>query len=77
MHSDSNDPDARKRLSSLMSPQHVDSQIRQAIQFCWMALPPEQQTVDEVENQMRRIFDRAIRDLREDAQVFGVPKSGE
>jgi hypothetical protein len=66
------DPDAMKRMRAFFSPQQVDQQIRQAIQFCWMALPPEQQNVEEVEKQIRRIVDRALRDLREDADSFGL-----
>lgn len=46
---DPKDPDAMKRMRAFFSPQQVDHQIRQAIQFCWMALPPEQQNVDDVE----------------------------
>jgi hypothetical protein len=69
---DSRDPDAMKRMRAFFSPQQVDQQIRQAIQFCWMALPPEQQNVDEVEKQIRRIVERALRDLREDADSFGL-----
>ena len=67
---DPNDPEAAKRLRAFITPQHVDQQIRQAIQFCWMALPLEQQNVDEVEKQIRRIVDRALRDLREDSDTF-------
>jgi hypothetical protein len=69
---DPKDPDAMKRMRELFSPQQVDHQIRQAIQFCWMSLPPEQQNVEEVEKQIRRIVDRALRDLREDANTFGL-----
>jgi hypothetical protein len=69
---DLKDPEARARLHAFFSPQQVDQQIRQAIQFCWMALPPEQQNVEEVEKQIRRIVDRALRDLREDADSFGL-----
>lgn len=69
---DPKDPEVMKRMRALFSPQQVDHQIRQAIQFCWMALPPEQQSVEEVEKQIRRIVDRALRDLREDADSFGL-----
>jgi hypothetical protein len=68
---DPKDPEAMKRLRAFLSPQQVDHQIRQAIQFCWMALPPEQRNVEEVEKQIRRIVERALRDLREDADSFG------
>jgi hypothetical protein len=69
---DANDPDAKKRMRAFFSPQQVDQQIRQAISFCWMALPPDQQNVEEVEKQIRRLVDRALRDLREDAESFGL-----
>jgi hypothetical protein len=68
----SKDPDDRKRMRGLFSPQQVDQMVRQAIQFCWMSLPPEKQNVDEVEKQIRRIVDRALRDLRDDAESFGL-----
>ena len=69
---DPDDPDAMKRVRAFFSPQQVDQQIRQAIQFCWMALPPEQQNVEDVEKQIRRMVDRALRDLREDSDSFGL-----
>jgi hypothetical protein len=68
---DPTDPDAMKRMRAFFSPQQVDHQIRQAIQFCWMGLPPERQKVEEVEKVIRRVVDRALRDLREDADSFG------
>jgi hypothetical protein len=69
---DPTDPDALKRMRAFFSPQQVDQQIRQAIQICWMTLPPDKQSVDEVEKQIRRIVDRALRDLREDSDSFGL-----
>jgi len=67
---DPRDPEAMQRMRAFFSPQQVDQQIRQAIQFCWMALPPEKQSVEEVERQIRRLVDRALRDLREDSESF-------
>ena len=69
---DPNDPEATKRLRAFFNPQQVDRQIRQAIQFCWLMLPPEKKNVDEVEKEIRRIVDRALRDLREDSQGFDL-----
>jgi len=48
------------------------SQSRHAIQMTWMALPPDRQTIDHMERELRRLVDRALRDLREDAQAFGL-----
>jgi hypothetical protein len=69
---DARDPEAIKGMRGFLGPQQADQQIRQAIQFCWMALPPDKQNIDEVEKQIRRIVDRALRDLREDADAFGL-----
>ena len=70
------DPNEDERMRSLFGPQQVDQQIRQAIQFCWMALPQEKKNVDEVEKQIRRLVDRAMRDLREDTDAFGLGELG-
>jgi len=69
---DPDDADATGRMSSLIGPQQIDSTIRQAMQLCWMVLPSEKRNVDEVEKEIRRIVERAIRDLREDAESFGI-----
>jgi hypothetical protein len=59
------------KMSELFGPGHVDQSICAAIQACWMALPKERRTVDEVEKQIRRITDRALSNFREDAAAFG------
>jgi ATP-dependent Clp protease ATP-binding subunit ClpA len=56
----------------MFGPAQIDQQIRMAIQFCWMGLPKERRTLDEVEVQIRRLLDRAMRDFREDSQQFGA-----
>jgi hypothetical protein len=63
--------DAADRMAEMFGPGHIDHMIRQAIQYCWMALPKERRSADEVETQIRRLVDRALRDFREDRQVFG------
>ena len=55
-----------------MGPGQVDQTIRHAIHFCWMALPEDKRSIEEVEQQVRRLVDRALKDLREDAAAFGV-----
>jgi hypothetical protein len=40
-----------------------------------MSLPPERQNVDEVEKEIRRIVERAIRNLREDSDSFGMGRT--
>ena len=58
-------------MSDFFGPGQVDQLIRQALQCCWMALPKEKRNIDEVERQMKRLVDRAVRDLREDREAFG------
>jgi hypothetical protein len=72
---DSNDPEADSKMRSLFGPQQVDHTIRQAIQCCWMALPADRRSADGIETEMRRLLDRALRDLREDWQSFGFPEA--
>jgi hypothetical protein len=60
------------RFAGMFGPAQVDQMIRQAIQFCWMGLPKERRTAEEVEAQIRRMVDRAVRDFREDRKAFGA-----
>ena len=62
---------AAKDMQNFLGPTHVDTTIRQAIQMCWMAMPKEKKTVKDVEALMRQLFERAIKDLRDDARSFG------
>jgi hypothetical protein len=64
------DTEAEQQMADFFGPGQVDTTVRQAIHFCWMALPKDRKTVDEVELQLRRIMDRAIRDFREDFAAF-------
>lgn len=53
------------------SPSQPDQSVRQALQMCWLTLPAERKTVDEVESQFRRLVDRALKDMRDDYDAFG------
>jgi len=50
----------------------VDIYLRQAIMWCWMALPEEQKTPEMVEREIRRMVERALRDMKDDMQAFGT-----
>ncbi len=69
---DAGDPDAARKVRAMFSPSQVDQSIRHAIEMCWMMLPEDGKSVDELEKQLRRIVDRALKDLREDAEAFGI-----
>jgi hypothetical protein len=54
-----------------LTPDTVDRQISQAIMMCWMLLPPDKRTVPVVSSEIRRIVERALKNLEDDARVFG------
>jgi hypothetical protein len=56
-----------------LGPQHIDTSIRQTIEFCWMMMPEATRNADELERQIRRIVDRALKDFREDQAAFSGP----
>jgi hypothetical protein len=68
------DPDSAENMRKMLGPGHLDEQIRQAIHLCWAMLPEDRKSVDELEKQLRRIVDRAIKDFREDSEAFGFGK---
>lgn len=66
----SNDPDAEEKMRQFCDASMVDQFVRQAIQTCWMCLPPNKKTVEEVAKQMQRLMKRALEDLREGRKAF-------
>jgi hypothetical protein len=68
---DPSDEQGAEKLAAMFSPAQVDHMIRQAIHWCWMSLPRDRKTVVEVEQQIRRLVDRALKDFREDAEQLG------
>ena len=69
-----NDPEANDKMRHFFSPSQLHLSVRQAISMCWMMLPGDKRTSDELERQFRRIVDRAFADLREDHEAFGLGK---
>jgi hypothetical protein len=70
------DPDDEERLSQFLTPNQADQMIHHGIQMSWMALPKDRRTADELEKQVRRFVDRALRDFREDNESFGRALGG-
>jgi hypothetical protein len=68
------DEKAAERMADFFGPGQVDQFVRQAVHFCWMALPKDRRTLDELRSQVRRIVDRALEDFAEDAAAFGRGK---
>jgi hypothetical protein len=63
------------RIAETLGPGAIDRQLRQTIGFCWLMLPPSRRSVDELEAEVRRLVDRAFRDIREDEKsgASGTP----
>ena len=73
---DPGDEESFDKMRDFFSPAQADQSVRQALHICWMMLPKEKRTVDELERQFRRIVDRALKDAREDDQAFGRHSNG-
>lgn len=71
--SDDGDDNPIDKMRDMFGPGHVDQIVRNAIQACWMTLPKERRTVDEVDKEVRRLVERALSNLREDVNAFGRP----
>ncbi len=67
------DEEGAEKFRHMFGPGQIDSQVRSLISMCWMTLPEEKKTVDDLERIFRHIVDRAFRDLREDRTIFGLP----
>ena len=65
-----NDKDGMGKMLASMGPGMVDQLVRQAVQFCWMQMPAERQNPADVGMEVRRILDRAIRNLAEDVAAM-------
>lgn len=63
--------DPTGKVAAFFGPAHIDQLIRQAVQHCWMILPKDRRTPEELERQVRRMVDRAVKDFREDREAFG------
>ena len=66
--------DPSENMADVFGPGQIDQMIRQGIHFCWMALPKDRKNADELETQIRRIVDRALKDFREDQEQFSRKK---
>ncbi len=66
------DAEGMERMREWMGPGMVDETLRQAIRFAWLSLPPEKRNLGEVETVIRHLVERALKDLREDKDLFGL-----
>ena len=55
----------------IYGPNGVNSAIGQAITSCWHVLPKDTRSMERPEAEIRRIMERALKNVREDAEAFG------
>jgi hypothetical protein len=58
-------------MAMFQTPAHLDQTVRQAVQLCWTVIPNERRTTEELETQVRRVVERALKDFAEDKAAFG------
>jgi hypothetical protein len=64
------DPDFGK----FVNPKTVDHMLRQAIMICWARLPKDKRTGTNLRWEVRRVVARALEDLRQDGEAFGMSR---
>lgn len=57
-------------ITSLLT---IDQHIRQANQHCWDALPEKERSLKRVEQEITRLVQRAIKNIKEDELAFSKP----
>jgi len=73
---DDDGPDPKDAMREMLGPGAVDQQSRQAISTCWMMLPVKGRTPEAVAREIRRLVDRALTNLADDAGAFGFGAEG-
>lgn len=63
--------DPQRAMRDMFGPTGVDQQVRSAISTCWSMMPPDRRNADAVAAEVRRIVERALANLQEDARAFG------
>jgi len=54
----------------------MDKCIRQMFLLCWTFLPKERRTLEGFEKEIHRRVDRALKNLRDDSEIFDIPEPG-
>ena len=68
----SGDDGDANRYRELMGPSVVDCMIREAIKMCWFGMrAPQAEKLKAVQTEVRRVVERALKDLAEDIERLG------
>ena len=60
----------RETLPTVFGLPFVDQLVREAVQNCWYAIPPERRQEDELRRQMHRSLERALAGFSEDLHMY-------
>jgi hypothetical protein len=60
--------DKRDRVTVISE---VDQRLRGVVQTLWATLPKDQKNFQQLETDLRRLVDRALRDFKEDIELSG------
>ena len=63
MNDDDVDP---QEFANALGPGAVDHMLRRAMDICWMTMARDRRSVDGLAEEMRRLLERAIQDMRQD-----------
>ncbi len=69
-------PDDAEGMAKIMGPGVIDTMLREAMRFCWTMIPADRRTIANLEGEIRRLVERALKDLKEDAEAFGIGDQG-
>jgi hypothetical protein len=65
-HDSAENGDDAEKLRAFLPPGQTETSLHNCIQMCWMSLPTNKRSIDEVEREVRRIVDRIFKNIRED-----------
>ena len=63
-----NNPHINRDVATVIS--GADQRVRSGLQSIWRALPNDRKNWDELESNFRRLVDRALRDFKENMDLF-------
>jgi hypothetical protein len=64
------DEQAVQTASARFGPHLVEGQLRNALLFCLLTLPPERRNVDGVQEEFRKSVEKVLRDFQEQGERF-------
>jgi len=70
LHVRLDDEQAVQTATASLGPHLVEGQLRNALLFCLLTLPPERRNVDGVQEEFRKAAEKALRDFQEQGERF-------